>query len=547
VVSVPLTPEEAMAKVELPELDEGMQAQLDRYVAAIRITDERRAERRADVARETAMLAFKFARFITSRNQRVTDLHSAELLESMRIKNKLFPYGAPKLVLCVDGRVLPKFFAGMHGNALRVAAAEITEFVASKKDGHLVLPANSPFGRMVLRAIDNGQVVTEVLDSHIGCAARGRAEEETTGVKPADGGLRKDVIRQRQKARSLVEFAQEHQGTIIPIQTSFDPHSGYMYMGLEKEECLTDSAESGYTADKLRKLVRDNKIIWTQQLLDEGLGIVRRIFEENGFDIDYLTDYRQSSLSFWRGMEAMCNNGHTILDLIEAKLKAVYPRLSQHEHQKELRQRAVLLLANTYNAFLHNQRGHYPYGEHDESVIVVTRSEKGPFESARPFSVYSEAPNLSENVLLTQRLVRGNRRAGRLSEVEKTRAHELYPDAEQYAEAAVPLVTFERLASIPADLPTIQNTDWTDLLDTDWQNMSDEEFLIYLQGKIPNISLASADTLNRLRHRAIKLVQPGAPATELVLNGGIVPLWTVAGPDREILALIPFLAVGSHS
>lgn len=536
----------SVAGVAMPQLNGTISEQLAQYLEAEKKINNRRANPRNDIGPALAMLQFKFGRFIESRNQRVEDLGSTELCEAKDIKREIFPLGIPKLVLCLDGRIMPKTVAGMQGNAVRVAAADVAGFVPRRNDGHLMLRPESSFAELLKRAFSKTDQLVEVLDSHIGCAARGKAESETKGTKPEDGGVSTDVRRQKAKAKAIREFVQQtYNGAkqIWVFQTSFDPHTGFMYMGLEVDGNLHDPLvqERGYSIFVLETMVLQERIVSTKHLLEEADGQIKAIFEENKFELDYEHDFRYSSVRFWQTVKAIADK---VAPLIEAKLIKVYPHLQQQENAAELRQRAVLLLANCFNAFLLNQHGHYSYGEHDESIIVATRSEKGPFPTARPFSVYPESPNLSHDIRLAQGLIRNNRRDGRISREEKAVAAKFFPVTENYALSPVPMVCFERMETVCNDLEAVQKANWSDLIDLNWIGMSDTEFSDYLKRKVPNLTLSTGETINKLRHRAIKLYEPGQPATELLLGGGIVPLWVLAGPNRMNYAILPFLTAG---
>ena len=241
-----------------------------------------------------------------------------------------------------------------------------------------------------------------------------------------------------------------------------------------------------------------------------------------------------------------------IKDKLSFIFKVEFSSMTKEEKDKELEQRAVLLLANAYNAFLHNRERDgaqrvYAYEKHDESVIVATLSEKGPFDRARSFSFNPQNPDLSGDIYLAKGLIQGNRRDGRMSVTEKEAVAALYGGRkEDYVNNRIPVIFFERL-EIQPDVTAVQRlqaADWSDLAEKNWFGMEEKEFDTYLEEKVPNIPLKVARKINELRQRAISLYKPGQKSTEALLDGRLVPVWTLTGPDRRTLAILPFITKG---
>lgn len=547
---------EALSKLELPEIGNGLEQQLENYISVVaKLDKERGGPTNIDgETKKLAMLYFKLRQFVYSRDHRLDEIASSEVQEAIKTKTVLFPYGVPRLLLCLDGRVLSKLFAGLHGNALRMPAGDSSEFRPCRQGTNLFL-SEGQITKVINEVFKHQDKLCEVFDSHVGCAARKLAAEEKKGSTIPDKGLSEDVKRKKDMAAALQKYVEhKYSGTkkVIVLQTSFDPHSGYMYMGLERKECLDDSRviSEGYTEKVLTALVQENKIISTKELAEK---VFTDLFLKNYFTINYETDYVKSSLNFWNNIKGMSDKA---LPAIKEKLASVFSRevysLSEEEKNKELEQRAVLLLANAYNAFLHNRERdgsprEYAYEKHDESVIVATLSEKGPFDRARSFSLNPQNPDLSGDIYLAKGLIQGNRREGRMSVTEKEAVEVLYGGKkEDYVNNPIPVIFFERLETQPDLLAVqaLQTADWSDLAVKNWFGMDEKEFDAYLEEKVPNIPLKIARKINELRQRAISLYKPGQKSTEALLDGRLVPVWILTGPDRRTLAVLPFSAKG---
>lgn len=546
-----------LKKVELPELKAGLRSQIDNFLFSISNIEGRRGKKFDSESSlgELAMTYYKLNQFIYSRDQRIEDIKSPEVQEAIAIKKRLFPFGVPKLSICIDGRVLSKLIAGLYGNALRTPAGDNPiEFLPKRGGGGLFLKKGK-FTAVLDEAFENSDSLFEVLDSHLACAAGEFHARERRGEKPADHGLYDDVVRKKYMAAAMSEYAEAKYGSkkhLLTFQISFDPHNGFCFFGLCADRCLGDrrAVENGFTAEVLAELLKEGKIISTEDLVKSSKPL-RDIFAKHYFAIDYIDDYRGCTNRFWTNIKEMSGDA---LPLVEEKLRRVFPELKSKKKSAELLQQALFVLANAYNGFLHNYDDRlgeksYPYALHNESVVVVTYSEKGPFDRANSFSVTPNNPNLSVDVEFGSRLIRGNREAGRISKYEIGAVQEIYGKNRQKDYVKNPVITifFERLAEeLPAEeIRAIQSVDWSDLPEIDWMNMSDSAFLCqYLNKKLPNIPAIIAERINSLRNRAIEIYQPGKPATEAYLEGRLVPVWTLSGPNRETIALFPFLTKG---
>lgn len=496
------------------------------------------------------MAAFKLGQFIYAREARLADIQSPEVQMAIQIKRSLFPHCVPNFVVCMDVRVRPKLIACLHGHAFCTPAGDIkNEFLPRKNNrGELFLVPGS-FSIMLDEAFKTQDVVNEIFDSHLHCAAGGLRANDFHAMEVVDNGLRDDVVRKTQMKNAAIEYVDQKYGEqkrLFVFQTSFNPVNGYCYLGLDKEECLNDERVivHGYTDEILGNLVDEGKILFTKKL--GAIEEIKELFSQHYFDCDYLTDYRLSSFKFWDYINQMYPK---LSSVIETEIKAIFDSVSADD----LKQISVFLAANAYNAFLHNFNADgspksYLYNIHNESVIAVTISEKGPFDRATSFSLDPNSPSLSSDLVFGHGLIRKNRADGRMSSYEKEAIEQVFDGSfRDYTNNPVLTMFFQRTWEELSARETkeLMEADWSDLTNINWVGMSDDEFRRdYLIKKIPGISAVAASAINNLRKQAASFYQPGLPSTELMLDGRIIPVWTLTNPDRKIIALLPFLING---
>lgn len=504
---------------------------------------ERTYGKRSDSERD--ILLFFLDNFVISRNDRARDLLSDEVLESVRIEQELFPCGLPRTMLCVDGRVLAKLVASLHGGAIRTPAADNAEFLPSA-EGETLFLSDGKLMKTLRDAFSERDTITWILDSHLHCAARKQASTEIRGVTPADDGLCDDVVRKRKIAEAIWNFVRktfDSEKRIILVHTSFDPHSGYLFMGLEKEEVMRDTRvlRDGFTESVLSALVKEGKVLSTEDWSRKG-GMLFGIFSKYAFDLDYETSYRASTLQFWKNIKEISTE---LIPLIEKKVLCIFPDL--FEDGNSLRERAVLLLANAYTAFLLNRRAPYPYGEHDEGVAVVTSGDRGPYNRLRSFSIDPYNPNLSFVIKFVEGLIRNNRLAGRASDIEQEAIEKFFGEArDSYVRSAVPVFFFQKLErELSLDvIKKLGDAEWSDIAALPWMDMSCEEFQLFLKKKIPGVPEFVVEKIEKLREDARAIFRPGLSATDDLLAGRILPVFALRSSSHEIIALFPFLAKG---
>lgn len=552
---VPLSYYELLTHLELPEIGPGFDQLVQQYMESCVILDKQREIRRDP--RAHAMTHYKLMQWFATREARFKEMQSEDILNAEAFQRELYSRGIPKGSICIDVRVSLKLLAGLHEGAFRTPAGDNDiDFLPSEKPGDfLFVKPNGEFAKMLDRAFASHHVVIEILDSHMGCAAARTRVQEQTRTSPPDHGLRDNVLKKKRMDRAMIEYCVvNHPGKyILPIHTSFDPHSGFLFMGLEKDETLNDERvlQNGYTEPILRELAREGKIISTQLLLDDPL--IRAFLETYYFDMNLTERYAHDTLRLWTKLQGM---SHDALPIIEKKLIAVFPELKSDGRSEERRERALLLLTNTFIAFLHNYREDgttkpYSYGVHNESVIAVTRSSKDPYSAACAFNDDPRSPNISGVINFAEGIIRDNRTRGDMSNPERSAVRTLYgAGGREHIENPVLVFLFERVENgdqqpSPELVQKLRNADWSALSKTpSWMYLSKDRFFTYLDNTVADIPEHIKEIINTLRMRAIELYQPGHPATEGLLSGRLVPVWTLAGPNRETLALFPFMAKG---
>ncbi|MFA6513864.1 MAG: hypothetical protein WCT50_01065 [Patescibacteria group bacterium] len=507
-------------------------------------------EGRSNKSKAFEMAAFKLGQFIYSRELRLDDVKSPEVQKAIRIKNSLFPYGVPYFVLCMDVRVRPKLIGCFHGHAFCTPAGDIrNEFLPSKNSPGNLFLISGAFSDMLDEAFKDQDFVNQIFDSHLYCAAGGLRANDFHAMKVLDSGLRDDVIRKTKMKRAAIEHVTQKYGNrkqLFVIQTSFNPINGYCYLGLDKEECLYDGRviSQGYTDEILSALSSEDKIISTEKLV--AMKAVKELFIQHYFNCDYLADYRESSLQFWNNIKKMRSK---LYQIFEKEVKRIIGSMAP----EELEQTTLFLMANAYNAFLHNffadgSAKSYLYNVHNESVIAVTISGKDPFDRATSFALDPKSSTLPSDLVFGYNLVRKNRAEKRMSSYERKAVEQVFDgNFQEYVNNPVLAMFFERTWEELSVLETkkLMQIDWSDLVKIDWINMSDDQFRRdYLSKKISDLSMVAASAINNLRKQAITLFQPGLSSTELMLDGRIIPVFILAGPNRKTIALLPFLING---
>jgi len=474
---------------------------------------------------------------LRSRNLRAIEVQSDEVERAAKIANNL--YSAPPLqILCIDGRVVPVLVGGFSagiGGALRLPGGEVKEVVRDYLDpsGIYKIIPGSNLDNMFDQAFEKYDRINEILDSHIGCAAK-KTDEMARGRSLSDDGLLKDVKRKKQIAQAMIKHVEsKYQGTkqVTPIQFSFDPHNGFGYMGLETDEALTfaESAK-GFNSEVLTSLTQSGKILSTQALVFDPK--IQEVFMKNVFPIDWKNEYAQSADHFWTNISTMHAE---LIPYLKQKIKHIYKDTITEE---ELSDRALLLLSNAYSGFLHNYEQQYAYKEHVEEGINVSVGAYGPFDMPF-FAVHNhDVDNLPGTVAFAATIVRGNRTSDRIAKPA------LFEKKSDFIEAPVVTMVAETLRLEDVSLDHITNMDFSDLPYVNWYNMTDSEFSTYLTTKQKDISFIEYDLLNDLRKKMIRLYTSRVSTADQLLEGNLIAFPVITGKNREIKAIIPFFMKG---
>lgn len=492
-----------------------------------------------------------FKAFVKDQNKRAAEIISKEYAKVLQLAYKQFPMKT-MWNLCIDGRVLAILAHGATahiGSSIRIPGGMIREFIRGK-DGRLMLKDNSIYAKLLTGAFTkfNTDTIAEVFDSHIGCAAR-MAEEQLKGRNPKDSGLFADVSHKEQMANAVVEYCKEKFGnakTIFPIQTSFDPHTGYMYMGLGTEGAFAYAKSHGgaYIDEVLKALIKMGRIISTEELVNTPK--VQKLFEQYAFPLDWQDNYVKSAKLFWERIALLKSK---LTPLLEERLKLIYRhlRLRSKASEEEIDERILLLLTNAFSAYLHNQtvtkdpeHSHfYPYGLHREEGVKVSEGGYPPYDIST-FVVFSfDQKNLPSSIELSTTLVRKNRLEGRVIDRWHT-----FADLQTFVESSVPVLVQEIVHESleEKDWKALVQLSWDDLPEN-WEKLTDEEFFAYLTKK-GNISYILMRTINNLRKRMAILYEPAHTTSSHLVEHYKVALPILVDRYRKQWSIVPFVKLG---
>lgn len=487
-----------------------------------------------------------YLRFFNDRNKRSAEVTSSHYESIKQLAVSQYP--APTLWdLCMDGRVLAILINGASagvGSSVRVPGGILREFVRGT-DGKMKLIEHSNFAKLLDRVFARftTDTIYEVFDSHLGCAAR-KAEELAHGYDAEDSGLFADIVHKKEIAQAAEQYVLEKfnkKKKIVAIQTSFDPHSGYLYMALETDNALQFAREKGnvYTTAVLEELVQKGDILSAKVLVEDEE--VTTCFKEHTFDLDWKGNYVVSAEKFWKNIADM---KPLLSPYITKLLINIYPYLAKTKDGKdELEERAMLLLTNAYSGYLNNLQGkdgrQYPYGVHREEGVKVSEGGYPPYEISM-FVVFSlDKKNLPANIELASSLVRNNRKEGRIIDRSKT-----YLSVKDFVMAPVPVVVqgLVRETVSEKEWEEASRIDWSDL-PKNWDMMSAPDFYGYLQTK-GNMSIAIANGINRLREKMTVLYDPDNPTSAHLIEQYKVALPVIVGKNRMNHFIVPFLKLG---
>lgn len=540
-----------MAKQSNKNLDN----QITFFVESLRNYNNLLPAEKGRLAQDYVFLKNFYKTFIQDRDKRADTVVSEDYKKALEIVKKQFPM-MTLWVLCMDGRVKAIHTNGATagvGSSIRIPAGTLKEF-ARGENGKLHLIENSYFTMLLDNAFTKFDEITEVFDSHIGCAAR-KAEESAHGASALDSGLYSDVIHKKEMAVATKEYVNtkyKNRKKIVIVQTSFDPHTGYMYMGLETDKALKYAANnysSEFVPECLTDLENNQLIVSTKKFTNDTK--ISKVLKKFYFTIDWKKDYTKSASLFWENISRL---KPILLPQLKKDLTQIYPNLSNKENQKELKERAMLLLTNLYNAYLHNTGdpkessktnssflAHYRYGEHEEEGIKVSEGGYPPYEISMFVINNGNIPTLPEDIELASSLVRSNRREGRAKDRWK-----LYKDKAAFAKAPVPIVVQEIIRDdrlTESDWKELEKVDWSDLYTIPWDKMTNLEFDLYLERK-GKLTQSQANAIKKIRRMMITLYDRHEVTSGHLINQYKTVLGVICDQNRKTHAIIPFVKFG---
>lgn len=515
----------------------------------IRPGERQRSKRDYDFLRDF------FMRFLTDRNIRAEEVQSKHYEKIKNLANAQFP--VPTLWnLCMDGRVKSVVINGMTagvGGTIRVPGGILREFIRDET-GNCTLRRKSNFASLLVNALswEHVDTISEVFDSHVGCAAR-NVEEQARGRNLTDMGLLSDVLHKKEMLQALNVFITTLYGNkkhVIGIQTSFDPHCGYLYMGLETDGALDIAKERAqeiakkdgkkhrweYTGEVLRSLIHAEKIIFTEELVK--LPEIKRVFENNVFVLNWEKDYIKTAETFWNNIS---NMKESLTPILQKKLISIYPHLKKKDllSSREVEERTMILLTNAYSGFLNNYYGTYPYGVHREECIKVSLGGFPPYDISAFVVLSSDEKNLVSNIELAAALVRANRAQERVEDRSGN-----FQDPEEFAQAPVPLIIQEILDDEldQNEWDRVCSIMWDDM-PHDWDSLTDREFFSYLETK-GDIHLRVGIAMNNLRQKMAILFDPDQILSGRLVSHHKVALPVIVDKNRINYFIVPFIKHG---
>ncbi|MBI2033433.1 MAG: hypothetical protein HYT10_03170 [Candidatus Levybacteria bacterium] len=409
--------------------------------------------------------------------------------------------------LCMDRRTRKTLMLGVpgrSGGSLRFPGGVPDGFrrVGLGSDD-LFLDPNSSYGKNMATILRSTGHMLQIVDSHIACAARTDLERNKTGMEPEEAGVKADRRFKGKMIAATKAFAEQFGRQTYFVQTSFDPHTGFMYL-LDEDNFV-------------------DPVISTKEL---AYGRLAEIFDQHKFEVDWLRDYEKSSLQFWQHMQQM---RWSALPVVREELQRVYPHLGKSDPVKfELKCRVAM--ANAYSGWLNNLGGKYLHDIHNENLVVASSGgEHGPFPDFESFEISRDSTTLREEALFATRLVRYVRAQGN--------AHGKPSDP-------VPFIIQARVADrIGRDVQEISDTTAEivgHLQKRDWRSMSFQDLVLTIRdmsfGSDEPISLDYGIAAAQLVRTLADIYDPTHPFAEYVYSGSIIPVGEIVDDHRSPIA-----------
>ena len=559
----------------------------DQAINFVKKAYEMMPEERRRSLEEFKYLIHFFPAFIKDRNKRAAEISSDKYKEIIEKAKDLLPMRVFSL-MCMDGRIKPIHAYGLPaeiGHSIRTPGGMLDDFIQGTK--RVWLKKGSEFAKQLKIRIDSGDEFCEVFDSHMACAAR-KMVHISVGEEQ-DDGLYEDVSDKRKMAEAVRDYVKDYnlahpdkpEKYVPVIQTTFNPTTGYLYMGLEtdgaREVALEhakqvaasvegrdpEMAKAVYSKQTLKVLLEKGKIISTGDLVNNNSAI-REVFEANWFKADWKDNYVSTAVQF---LSNAMQIKEALLPEFEKVVMGVYKDLNPQNEvdAKEITQRAMLLLTSSYNAFLHNRAHseenylttsdeeykktvHYRYRDHEEQCVKVSERGGHPPYEIPAFLVSSlNKFKLPEYVQTAVGIVRENRLKKRAKEISGIFKVHTKDGLDAFHKSTVPLIVHavvdgENLTQ--ADWEILQNFDW-DKFPKNWDTMSEKEFDSQIAKISPRLAAALIEGVKNIWHttRAIYDKQNSIISKNLI-NQDILALPVLCDQSRQIRAIIPFIKVG---
>lgn len=524
---------------------------------------------------DRTLISSLMKRVLISRTKRASEISTSDYLKVIDLlmtpKENGGIFNSPNLfgIDCIDGRVLPVFVAGIiakFGGMIRIPAGDLTEI--KKRSGITELIEGSNFAKRLDEAFKNRKTnkITQIFDSHMYCAAREK-DENVHSRYPTDHGLYADVKRKKEMAGATIKYIEKQNNgrTVSPIQLSFDPRSGYIYMGLETDGAMKEAekhgnvffdeseeaAKKGENFNLLKKMAHDGDILSTELLSKDP--DVRTILDQHRLtEIDWENHYSRTAINFWGKIAKLQKT--SLYTTLKIKLAAVYQKDIKNSlsgiGRSEIEDRATIVLANLFGTYCLTKGGAkpFPHKEHKEQIGVASEGGYGPFPEIPSFAInIHDENNLSTNARLAYDIILSNRKKGNVPTREDAPVvimveHIIRTGTKDPIWKILNNADLQKQLRTLPDIP-YHGKNWLDWSDAEFQNVLKSNFNIKDQ-KI-------AQELNELRLAMIALYKrvpnkSGDPLKDESLFR-LFPQFKAEKDNRPRLILLPVLADQNRS
>ncbi len=491
-----------------------------------------------------------------SRIERANDIGNEKAQKAIRLAEEfLGPDNRDYWLLCMDSRINGTVVSSKPphvGGVLKTASADVSAFSLSEIPGEIDINYEHPIVQQIINLLINnpGKTLYYVMDSHVGCAARGAANTIEGGAD--DNGLYADILSKKLIAQGipLIKQKLEREGrsaaNITPIFTSYDPHDGSMWMGLEN--CMNERlvTENGFTPIILKAFNSDGRAINSLSLLKEPK--VLEILKQTIKPVNFRTHYPESMLSNWQALTTLYENGNGSLFLyLVDKVTALYSSTEQNDPHF-IQHKAKLLLKNMVTRYSiaqdHEGHGHWPYENHREEMIVLTEGGYGPFNGPDAFSLYSHDD--SSTIINEIKLATGLTRHFRSNGNSPDRLSEFGLHTIDFKNAPIVISVKGIARDIALETwPELEKLDLTTTLSTiDFKKKLTSAQLISQiapgreQKMIFEKSLQFSTLIYEMYERMYDFMQD-KQLKEMILNGNVIIVNTIVDRDRRPRFVVP--------